>query len=213
GAPSRMVGRPAVSDGRYRSNGGDAAGPDSAVTTGSCSSAPPGASALATTVPVTSITDSSGRDAGGPDPACAARAGSSAARRTTWARPDRSLTIRNVTDFISRRRCSQPAILTCSPTCLRRSAARTREIIALLQGCARRSLGSAGEKGTRGATALSPPPGGPGRPRSGPVTGASRRGMGRAAGLQLPFLPALGRVFTRHARPPSQLPAALSARV
>jgi hypothetical protein len=28
-----------------------------------------------------------------------------------------------------------------------------------------------------------------------PVTGASRRGMGRAAGLRQPFLPALGRVF------------------
>ena len=30
GAPSRMVGRPAVSVGRYRSNGGGAAGSDSA---------------------------------------------------------------------------------------------------------------------------------------------------------------------------------------
>src|SRR5580704_12871534 len=155
GAWSSIVGRPAVTAGRYRSNGGAAAGPDSGVITGPVSSAPPGAWSLAVTRPATSTTVSSGRPSAAVDvPA------SPEAETTTWARPDRSLTIRNVTDLSSRRRCSQPAILTCSPTCRGRSAARTREIIALLLGCARRPLGSAGEKGTRGATALSPPPGG-----------------------------------------------------
>src|SRR5580692_162241 len=176
GAWSRIVGRPAVTAGRYRSNGGAAAGPDSGVITGPVSSAPPGAWSLAVTRPATSMTVSSGRPwaVAGPD--------SPGAATTTWARPDRSLTIRNVTDLSSRRRCSQPAILTCSPTWEGRSAARTREIIALLRGCARRPLGSAGEKGTRGATA-------PSRrqmaatPRSGPLTGASRRGIGHIAGL------------------------------
>jgi hypothetical protein len=43
GAWSRIVGSVAVRAGRYRSNGGGAAGPDSAVTAGSVSSAPPGA--------------------------------------------------------------------------------------------------------------------------------------------------------------------------
>src|ERR1700728_4100920 len=176
GAWSSIVGRPAVTAGRYRSNGGAAAGPDSGVITGPVSSAPPGAWSLAVTRPTTSMTVSSGRPwaVDGPE--------SPGAATTTWARPDRSLTIRNVTDLSSRRRCSQPAILTCSPTWEGRSAARTREIIALLRGCARRPLGSAGEKGTRGATA-------PSRrqmaatPRSGPLTGARRRGIGRIAGL------------------------------
>src|SRR3984885_15166837 len=177
GAWSSIVGRPAGTAGRYRSNGGAAAGPDSGVITGPVSSAPPGAWSLAVTRPATSMTVSSGRPSAAVDgPALAGAA------TTTWARPDRSLTIRNVTDLSSRRRCSQPAILTCSPTWEGRSAARTREIIALLRGCARRPLGSAGEKGTRGATA-------PSRrqmaatPRSGPLTGAGRRGMGHIAGL------------------------------
>src|ERR1700683_387898 len=177
GTGSSIAGGPAGPAGRYRSNGGAAAGPDSGVITGPVSSAPPGAWSLAVTRPATSMTVSSGRPSAAVDgPA------SPGAATTTWARPDRSLTIRNVTDLSLRRRCSQPAILTCSPTWEGRSAARTREIIALLRGCARRPLGSAGEKGTRGATA-------PSRrqmaatPRSGPLTGARRRGIGRIAGL------------------------------
>src|SRR6202034_3543312 len=165
GAWWSTVAGPAVPAGGYRSNGGAAAGPDSGVITGPVSSAPPGAWSLAVTRPATSITVSSGRPSAAVDVPASPGAGT-----TTWARPDRSLTIRNVSDLSSRRRCSQPAILTCSPTWAGRSAARTREIIALLRGCARRPLGSAGEKGTRGATA-------PSRrqmaatPRSGPLTG------------------------------------------
>ena len=207
GAWSSIVGRPAVTEGRYRSNGGGAAGPDSGVTRGPVTSTPPGAWSFAMTVPATSTTVSSGSPGSG----LASRTGR--LERTTCARPERSLTIRNVTAFSSRRRCSQPAILTCSPRCAGRSAARTREIIALLQGCARRPLGSAGEKGTRGATALSPPPGS----RDGLVPARSRGQAGGAWGTPLACgsrsSPRSGGSSRRVARPPSQRAAALSARV
>ncbi len=151
-------------------------------------SAPPGACAFALTRPVTWITVSSGRS---PAPVDAARSLVS----TAWARPVRSRTIRNVTDFSWRLRCSQPATATCSPTFSPRPAARTRFAVMRHFPWLDAPLGSAGEKGTRCATALSPPA----RGRSGlisPVTGASRRGIEPAAGQQRPFLPALGSVFT-----------------
>src|ERR1700691_6715604 len=135
GAWSSIVGRPAVTAGRYRANGGAAAGPDSGVITAPVSSAPPGAWSLAVTRPATSMTVSSGRPSAAVDGAA-----SPGAATTTWARPHPALTIRNVTDLSSRRRCSQPAILNYSPTWEGKSAARTREIIALLRGCARRRL-------------------------------------------------------------------------
>ena len=53
GAPSRIAGSDAVTAGRYRSNGGAAAGPDSGAMAGPVSSAPPGAWGLAVTVPST----------------------------------------------------------------------------------------------------------------------------------------------------------------
>src|ERR1700684_3694031 len=66
GALSRIVGRPAVTAGRYRSNGGGVAGADSGVITGAVISAPPGACGLAVTVPSTCRTVPSG--IGGPPP-------------------------------------------------------------------------------------------------------------------------------------------------
>src|SRR5262249_56155161 len=83
GAWSRTVGRLAVTVGRYRSKGGGAAGADSGVTTGSVISTPPGAWALAVTVPATWITVSSRRPpAGSPAPAGGRRTGPG---RATWA--------------------------------------------------------------------------------------------------------------------------------
>src|SRR5580692_5296228 len=121
GAPSRIAGSDAVTAGRYRSNGGAAAGPDSGVITGSVSSAPPGACGLAVTVPSIWITVSSGSAA-----AASIAAGSVS---TACARPERSRTIRKVIDLSWRLRCSQPAIFTCWPAWAGRSAASVREII------------------------------------------------------------------------------------
>src|SRR6266567_6918825 len=125
GAPSSTAGSDAVTVGRYRSNGGGAAGPDSGVITGEMISAPPGACGLAVTVPSTRMTVSSGSAA-----AASIAAGSVS---TAWARPERSRTIRKVIDLSWRLRCSQPAIITCWPTLAGRSAARIREIITLLR--------------------------------------------------------------------------------
>src|SRR5580704_17318778 len=85
GAWSRIVGRPAVTAGRYRSNGGGVAGPDNGVTVGPVSSAPPGACSFATTVPVTATTVSSGR------PAVDESGRTGLLERTACARPERSL--------------------------------------------------------------------------------------------------------------------------
>src|SRR5579859_3939369 len=208
GALSRMVGRLAVTVGRYRSNGGRAAGPDSGVITGRTSSAPPGAWSLAATVPVTDRTVSSA------NPAAAAI--SSGAARTTWARPDRSRMTRNVMDLSGRRRCSQPAIRIRSPACAGTPAAMTRtagtrEIIALLPGMPD-PLGVRARRETRCATAPSPPPGWQAA-SAGPVTGANRRGMGQAAGRGRRSSPHSGGSSPQGASPPFQLPAALCVRV
>src|ERR1700722_14411420 len=115
---------------------------------------------------------------------------------------------RNVTDLSSRRRCSQPEIITCSPTSAGRSAARTREIITLLAGL-RDPLG------VRARRELAVPPlfrrrrPDQRRPRSGPVTGAGRQGIGHAAGRGGRSSPRSGGSSRRAAGPPSQLPAAL----
>src|ERR1700729_3890545 len=90
GAWSRIVGRPAVTAGRYRSNGGGVAGPGNGGTRGAASAPPPGACAFATAVPVTATTVSSGRRAVDES----GRTG--LLERTACARPERSLTIRNV---------------------------------------------------------------------------------------------------------------------
>ena len=114
-ALSKMVGRVAGTTGRYRSNGGAATASPSTVIRGSVSSAPPGAWGLAVTRPVTSTTVSSA----GAGPVV-----------TTWASPDRSRTITNVTAFSSRPRCTQPATRTRSPVWAANSVASTRAIIA-----------------------------------------------------------------------------------
>ncbi len=155
-------------------------GSESSVSSGWTSSTPPGACGLAATSPDTSTTVSSPMPSGGSE-------------KTTWASPERSRTTTKVTDFRCRWRCTQPAIRTRWPTCAGSCAARIREIITLLWGYAR-PLGSAGEKGTRGATALSPPP------ARTPVTASSwpdhgGRPAGHRVALRPPFLPALRSVF------------------
>src|ERR1700735_5408495 len=175
---SSIVGRPAGSGGRYRANGGGRGG---AGGRGGDGVGGPGACWCAVTVPSTAMTVSSvsapPSASMSPSACVASSTAGTGPDSTTWASPERSLTIRNVTDLSSRRRCSQPAIVTRSPTCPGRSAARIREIIALLQGYAR-PLGSAGEKGTRGATALSPPPGRPAAASISPSRGQGGGALG-----------------------------------
>src|SRR5260370_32332326 len=92
GAWSRMVGRLAVTDGRYRSNGGGAAGPGSGAVHGPGGSAPPGARWVAGTGPAAPLTGFSGRPRAGLP--AGARAGGAAR-----ARPRGDPTVQNVTAF------------------------------------------------------------------------------------------------------------------
>src|SRR5215469_1222564 len=187
GAWSRIVGSVAVSVGRYKSNGGGVAGPDSSVTVGLVSSAPPGAWTLAVTRPSTCSTVSSGIS----QRACAGR--------TTCAKPEESRRIRKVTDFSSRLRCSQPAIVTRSPTCSGTSAAITLEIITPPSGnlCDPLGVRAIREK-------LAVPPHFRrlcwllGQRTSGLLAHDEGKPAGHLASrwLQLPFLPALRSVFT-----------------
>ena len=114
-----MTGSAAGTPGRYKSNGGATAAPDSAVTVAPVISAPPGACELAVARPSTWTTVSSGQ---------ASRASAAGPVKTTWARPERSRMMRNDTDFSCRRRCTHPAIITGSPTWRGRSAASTRDV-------------------------------------------------------------------------------------
>src|SRR6202044_4003359 len=90
-----------------------------------------------------------------------------------------------------------------SPMCSGSSADSTREIITAPWGYVR-PLGSAGDKGTRGATALSPPPGVAFPPAGsglvGPGDGGRPTGHRARRRLRLPFLPALRSVFAARSR-------------
>src|SRR5580658_9899017 len=166
-------------------------------------SAPPGAWLLDVTRPVTRITVSSVRSLAAGlavDPAS-----------TTWARPARSLMIRKVTDLSSRLRCSQPEMVTYWPMCWLSSLARTR-VVDMRHSQARRA-----PWGVRARRELAVPPhlrrGSPAT-ASWPGHGGWPAGHWTCCWRRQSFLPALRRVFDiPGARPPSQLPAALSARV
>src|ERR1700683_224511 len=111
--------------------------------------------------------------------------------------------MRKDTDFSSRRRCSQPAIATRSPMRSGSWADSTREIITTPYGYVR-TLGRAGDKGTRGSSALSPPPGAAFPPAGsglvGPGDGGRPTGHRARRRLRLPVLPARRSVFAARSR-------------
>ena len=104
---SRIAGSPAPIAGRHTSTGGVSAGSPSRVMLGSVTSTPPGAAGLGVTAPVTATTLSSPQRRSARSP--------SWSRTTTWARPERSRRMRNVTAPSARRRCTQPSISTVPP--------------------------------------------------------------------------------------------------
>ena len=118
-------------------------------TAGSVSSTPAGAAAFAATVPVTSTTLSS------VSASTSARGAGSVT--TTWVSPAASRTIRKATDLSSRRRWTQPATVTVSPTWAGSSVERMRCIGGPPRRCATRPQGGVGERDPRGATTPSRP--------------------------------------------------------
>ena len=137
---SSRVGRVAVSAGRYRSNGGGSAGAEHVVPTGSVSSTPAGAVAVRG--------DRAGRPRRRSPRSAPRRRPAARSVTTTWVRPAASRTMRKATDLSSRRRWTQPAIVTVSPMCWASSVDRMRCMAVTSSVVATRSPGRCGRAGS-----------------------------------------------------------------